>query len=249
MLAEVISEAIRTGKWCSVDVSSVQEGQGGRGKWPRGRTGSDGAPSSLPVTETEARNEGVDSETGVLAVDVRRYMRTSLAAIVGEVLVAFAHDGPLGTLNVWLALPLLPTLLAYGGLRSQQRAVMSLNVLLKTDEAQSAGLAALPDRSWIRLFVAMAVLGERSRQQATALAAETVTSSSAKVGGRKCDSSTTDGVLVELGEDSDSCGESLVIVDKNSVGSSSNIDWNDSNNRPTDESTAAVWKAEVIGNM
>jgi hypothetical protein len=91
---------------------------------------------------------------------------------VNEVLTVFSHDGPLGTVNSWLVLPLLPALLAYGSHRCNQRALMSLNVLLKTDESQCATLSALPDRSWIRPFVAMALIGERGRLESLAKADE-----------------------------------------------------------------------------
>ena len=74
----------------------------------------------------------------------------STADTVSEVLIAFSHDGPLGTVHAWLVLPMLPILFTYGHFRCNLRALMSLNVLIKTDDTQSVALTALPDRAWVR---------------------------------------------------------------------------------------------------
>ena len=84
---------------------------------------------------------------------------------VSEVLVAFSHDGPLGTVHAWLVLPMLPILFKYGKVRCNLRALMSMNVLIKTDDTQCVTLTSLPDRAWVRLFVSIALVGERGRQQ------------------------------------------------------------------------------------
>jgi Domain of unknown function (DUF4704) len=73
----------------------------------------------------------------------------STADTVSEVLIAFSHDGPLGTVHAWLVLPMLPILFTYGHFRCNLRALMSLNVLIKTDDTQSVALTALPDRAWV----------------------------------------------------------------------------------------------------
>ena len=86
--------------------------------------------------------------------------------VVQEVLEIFAHDGPLTHISAWLILPLLPVLMAHTSPRSMQRALMSLDVLVKTDDSQNAALTALPDRTWIRLLAAIALLGEQTRQKA-----------------------------------------------------------------------------------
>lgn len=85
---------------------------------------------------------------------------------VSEVLIAFSHDGPLGTVHAWLVLPMLPILFKYGRVRCSLRALMSMNVLIKTDDTQCVTLTSLPDRAWVRLFVSIALIGEKARQQA-----------------------------------------------------------------------------------
>ena len=75
------------------------------------------------------------------------------ASTVGDVLIAFSHDGPLGTVHTWLVLPMLPILFTHGNFRCNLRALMSLNVLLKTDDTQSVALTSLPDRAWVRTLL------------------------------------------------------------------------------------------------
>lgn len=78
-----------------------------------------------------------------------RFGSSSSVDTVREVLVAFSHDGPLGTVHAWLVLPMLPILFTHGDFSCNLRALMSLNVLIKTDDTQSVALTSLPDRAWV----------------------------------------------------------------------------------------------------
>ena len=76
-----------------------------------------------------------------------------------------AHDGPLGTVNTWLVLPLLFPLLKRQkrSLELCQRVLMSINVSLKMDEIQCESLGVLADRLWCKQFIDLACMGEEFR--------------------------------------------------------------------------------------
>jgi hypothetical protein len=175
MLGEVLARALKDGCWddvdnyselglrkeididldkCSIVVVDDENGNGSesqspkRGKEQAGEQGYNGREEAKGKTSL---SNGANST-------------------VNDILAVLTHDGPLGIVHAWLLLPLLPVLLTHGSFRSSQRALMSLNVLLKTDEGQCATLSALPDRSWVRLFVATALISERGRLSALAQA-------------------------------------------------------------------------------
>ena len=94
---------------------------------------------------------------------------------VADVLDIAFFDGPLGTLSPLLSIPLIATFLPkiqqraqlYDGtqdLEGCQRVLMSLSVLLKTDEAQTCVLSLLPDISWMKHLVVAAVVCEEHRR-------------------------------------------------------------------------------------
>jgi len=78
-----------------------------------------------------------------------------------DLLAVLAHDGPLGTVKVWLQLPFLHTLLRAGRATpiQAQRLLMSANVMLKTERLQGELLCLLPPALWISPFVALANVG------------------------------------------------------------------------------------------
>ena len=92
-----------------------------------------------------------------------------------DVLSVLAHDGPLGTVRVWLQLPFLYPLLRAGRANSIQcqRLLMSTNVMLKTDRLQGELLCALPPPLWISTFLELVELGGSAATAAT-LAGEAV---------------------------------------------------------------------------
>ena len=80
-----------------------------------------------------------------------------------------------GKVEVWLLLPLMPQLLARCSLEVAQHALMMVNVLLKSDESQCEALSAMPDRSWIKIFIQLACIGETCNLSLTHSAAPTTT--------------------------------------------------------------------------
>ena len=71
----------------------------------------------------------------------------------------YAHDGPLGHVYVWLALPMVHALLRQCSeidIVSCQRLLMSQNVQLKTDDLQCEVFVNLADKSWIENFIGIA---------------------------------------------------------------------------------------------
>ena len=78
-----------------------------------------------------------------------------------DFLSIMAHDGPLGTIKVWLVLPLLETFLKNGraSASSCQHLLMSINVILKTDRIQGETLCVLPSALWVPPYLSLANLG------------------------------------------------------------------------------------------
>jgi len=77
----------------------------------------------------------------------------------------FAHDGPLGSVNATIVLPLLhPFLMSQRcSLAACQKILMSVNVALKMDECQSEAIGTLEDRLWCSHFIRLACIGETHR--------------------------------------------------------------------------------------
>ncbi|KAJ1415180.1 hypothetical protein B484DRAFT_434793, partial [Ochromonadaceae sp. CCMP2298] len=67
------------------------------------------------------------------------------------------HAGPY---DAWMLLSILPGLLSRTSLECCQAVLMNVHVLFKTDESQSEALACLPTASWVKLFLALAAMGE-----------------------------------------------------------------------------------------
>lgn len=86
-----------------------------------------------------------------------------------DLLAVLAHDGPLGTVKVWIQLPFLNTLLRAGRANpiQTQRLLMSANVMLKTERLQGELLCVLPPQLWINPFIALASLGKAAAVVAT----------------------------------------------------------------------------------
>lgn len=77
----------------------------------------------------------------------------------------FAHDGPLGSVNAAIVLPLLhPFLMCQRcSLAACQKILMSVNVALKMDECQTEAIGTLEDRLWCSHFIRLACIGETHR--------------------------------------------------------------------------------------
>lgn len=94
------------------------------------------------------------------------FWQTEDPKLYEDVVNVLAHDGPLGTVNTWLVLPLLFPLLKRQkrSLELCQRVLMSINVSLKMDEIQCESLGVLADRLWCKQFIDLACMGEAFRQ-------------------------------------------------------------------------------------
>lgn len=62
--------------------------------------------------------------------------------------------------DAWVLLPFLPPLLSRVDPDVCQKVLMQLNILFKTEDAQSEALAHLDDRAWIEVFAELALIGE-----------------------------------------------------------------------------------------
>lgn len=80
---------------------------------------------------------------------------------VADVLDILAHDGPLGSIDAIITLPMISVLIPRAPMDWVQRILMSLSVTLKTNEGHIAVLSLLPDISWIKLLLDLALIGEK----------------------------------------------------------------------------------------
>jgi hypothetical protein len=92
-------------------------------------------------------------------------------------------DGPLGSLSPLIVIPLISTIiptvlqrdrvcqsdLTCEGMESCQRVLMSLSVVLKTNETQTCLLSLLPDISWMKHLLSMAAVAEECRSHLQSL--------------------------------------------------------------------------------
>lgn len=82
---------------------------------------------------------------------------------IDHVFEVFAIEQPLGRVQAWLIIPLLPLLLQYCNLPLIQRILMSINVALKTEEFQTEAIGSFEDKIWIDAFVSLACIGESKK--------------------------------------------------------------------------------------
>ena len=85
---------------------------------------------------------------------------TVLVTPVEEVLDVLAYDGPLGSIDSIITFPLMAVLLPKAPVVWVQRLLMSMSVMLKTNEAHVAVLSLLPDISWAKILLELALIGE-----------------------------------------------------------------------------------------
>lgn len=67
-----------------------------------------------------------------------------------------------GQFESWMLLPLLPVLLSRSDVHTCCNVLMSINVMFKTDDAQSEVLSCIPTTSWLKIFVSIAIISEKA---------------------------------------------------------------------------------------
>jgi hypothetical protein len=85
----------------------------------------------------------------------------SLVADITPLVRVISHTGQY---ECWMMLPLLPVLLPHVDLNTTCAVLMSINVAFKTDNAQSEVLSIISTAGWIKLFLSLALLGEKAAQ-------------------------------------------------------------------------------------